>query len=378
MAYYSYGVLIDPINKSTGWSPAALGAIFSAVLVIGGIGGLAGGRLVDRLGPRQAFVIAAVLGSAGLAMASVASGLLAFAVPYVLGCGVISALGFYHITQPTAMRAAGDQPARAVVWLTILGAFASPIFLPLTAWLVDALGWPGTLRVQAALTLVVFVGAALASPGHVGRGVQPPHARGRARDALAAAWRAPAFRRWIAASMISGAAIDIILVNQVPAMIAAGLSTGAAATIGGLRGLAQLGGRVPLSPVLRRLGTRPTIVVTFLVGAAGAALLLFSGHIATAVLYSVLAGASIGAVYTLQGIYTHELVGEADLGLVMGAQQALFATGGAVGPTLAGVLLETTHSYAPALLLTIVAFLVAAATIATGARPRPAAALPRT
>ena len=109
-------------------------------------------------------------------------------------------------------------------------------------------------------------------------------------------------------------------------------------------------------------------------GAAGAALLLFSGHVATAVLYSVLAGASIGAVYTLQGIYTHELVGEADLGLVMGAQQALFATGGAVGPLLAGVLLETVHSYTPALLVTVIAFLVAAATIATGERPQPAGA----
>jgi MFS family permease len=119
VAYYAYGVLIDPIGRSTGWSPAALGATFSAVLVIGGVGGLAGGRLVDRLGPRPAFLIAATCGSAGLVIASLSSGLAAFAVPYALGCGVISALGFYHITQPTAMRAAGDQPARAVVWLTI-------------------------------------------------------------------------------------------------------------------------------------------------------------------------------------------------------------------------------------------------------------------
>jgi MFS family permease len=371
VAYYSYGVLIDPIKNSTGWSPAALGATFSGVLVIGGIGGLAGGRLVDRVGPRPAFLIAAILGSAGLAIASVPSGLLAFAVPYAVGCGVISALGFYHITQPAAMRAAGDQRDRAVVWLTVLGAFASPIFLPLTAWLVHALGWPGALRIDAALTLVIFTAAALASPRRATetRGATTGH--GRARDVLAAAWRVPAFRRWIAASMIGGAAIDVILVNQVPAMIAAGLSTGAAATIGGLRGLAQLGGRIPLTPVMRRLGTRATIVTTFLVGAAGTALLLFSGHVAVAILYSALAGASIGAVYTLQGIYTHELVGEADLALVMGAQQALFAIGGALGPIIAGILLETAHSYTPILLLTTVGFLTAATTIASGTRPRP-------
>jgi MFS family permease len=373
VAYYSFGVLIDPINTSTGWSPAALGATFSAVLVIGGIGGLAGGRLVDRLGPRPAFLIAAALGSAGLAVASVPSGLLAFAIPYALGCGVISALGFYHITQPTAMRAAGDERDRAVVWLTILGAFASPIFLPLTAWLVRAIGWQGALRVDAGLTLVIFAAAALASPRRATETRRATLGHRRARDALAAAWRAPAFRRWITASMIAGAAIDIILVNQVPAMIAAGLSTGVAATIGGLRGLAQLGGRIPLTPVMRRLGTRATLIATFLVGSAGAAMLLFSGDVAVAILYSALAGASIGAVYTLQGIYTHELVGEADLALVMGAQQALFAIGGALGPALAGVILDITHSYTPILLLTTAGFLTAATTIATGARARPSA-----
>lgn len=252
VAYYAYGVLIDPIHNSTGWSPAALGATFSAVLVLGGAGGVAGGRLVDRLGPRPAFLIAAAVGSAGLAIASVPSGLLTFAIPYALGCGVVSALGFYHITQPAAMRAAGDPRDRAVVWLTILGAFGSPIFLPLTAWLVHTLGWPGALRVQAVLTLVVF-----------------------------------------------------------------------------------------------------------------------SGDVAIALLYSGLAGASIGAVYTLQGIYTHELVGKADLALVMGAQQALFAIGGALGPAIAGVLIQAAHGYTPVLLLTTAGFLIAAITIATGARPQP-------
>jgi len=61
IAYYSYGVLIDPIRADTGWSSPALGAVFSGVLVIGGAGGLAGGRLVDRLGTRPAFLIAAAV-----------------------------------------------------------------------------------------------------------------------------------------------------------------------------------------------------------------------------------------------------------------------------------------------------------------------------
>jgi hypothetical protein len=37
------------------------------------------------------------------------------------------------------------------VWLTIVGAFASPIFLPLTAALVNAIAWRDTIRVPALL-----------------------------------------------------------------------------------------------------------------------------------------------------------------------------------------------------------------------------------
>ena len=173
VAYYSYGVLIDPIHAGTGWSTAALGAVFSGVLVVGGAGALAGGRLVDRLGTRPAFLIAGTIGAAAIALSSYQHALLAFAVAYAVGAGVMSALGFYHVTQPAAIRAAGDQPQRAVVWLTILGAFASPIFLPLTAALVNALGWRDTIRVLAAIAAVTFLAAAAANrtsppPAHPG------------------------------------------------------------------------------------------------------------------------------------------------------------------------------------------------------------------
>lgn len=66
VAYYSYGVLLDPIRSATGWSPTALAAVFSGVLAIGGVCGLAGGRLVDRLGTRPAFALAGSLGAGAI------------------------------------------------------------------------------------------------------------------------------------------------------------------------------------------------------------------------------------------------------------------------------------------------------------------------
>ncbi len=364
VAYYSYGVLIDPIRTSTGWSSSALGAVFSGVLVIGGAGALIGGRLVDRLGTRPAFLLAGTIGAGAVAAASYQHELPAFAVLYAVGCGLISALGFYNITQPASIRAAVNEPARAVVWLTVIGAFSSPIFLPATAALVDGIGWRSTIRVLAAIAAATFVAMAALQR------TERPHAHAgggpvSVRDALRGAWQAPGFRRWVLASLISGAGVDIILVYQVPVMIAAGLSTGAAATIGGIRGFAQLGGRLPLSPLLRRLGTRRTIVLTLIVAAVGTLLLLTSGHVVPAVLYSLLAGASIGAMYTLQGIYTNELVGGANLSMLMGVQTAVFAIGGATGPLIAGTLFGATGSYVLVVWLTAAGLAGAAVLMST-------------
>jgi MFS family permease len=364
VAYYSYGVLIDPIRAQTGWSSPGLGAVFSGVLVIGGAGGLVGGRVVDRFGTRPVFLFAGTAGAGAVALASYQHALLAFALLYATGCGVIAALGFYHVTQPAAIRDAPGAPERAVVWLTILGAFASPIFLPLTAVLVDGIGWRGTIRVLAAIAAILFLAMAAAGRGASRHG-QSQVRRTSVSDALRDAWGLPGFRRWVLASLISGAAVDLILVYQVPVMIAAGLPIGAAATIGGIRGFAQLAGRVPLSPLLRRLSARQTIVVSFLTGAIGTLFLLASGHVAPAVVYSLLAGASIGAMYTLQGIYTNELVGQDNLGLLMGAQQAVFAVGGAVGPVLAGTIFAATDSYVAVVLLTAAGLLAAAVIMST-------------
>ena len=154
-------------------------------------------------------------------------------------------------------------------------------------------------------------------------------------------------------------------------MVAAGLPLATAASVGGLRGLAQLGGRLPLSLVLHRFSARQTLVFAFLF-AAGAALLLLSSHqLPAAVAYSLFAGASLGAISTLQGIHTHELVEPRHLGMLLGAQQAVLAVGAAMGPLLAGTLLQAYASYTPVVLITAAAFLLAAVVLATS-RSHPA------
>ena len=360
--YYSYSALIDPVAVAAGWSRAALGAVFSAVLLLTGLGAPIAGRILDRRGTRPLFLVAAAAGAGALLAASFQTRFAAFAVTYAAGCGIAGALGFYHVTQPAAARMAPADPARAIILLTIAGAFASPVYLPLTGYLVTAAGWRAMVRIDAATIAAAFLIAAVFAAGGKAS-ADPAGARGGrpVTTALTAAWRSQPVRAWLVATVTGGAAADAMLTYQVPAMIAAGLTPATAAAITGIRGLAQLTGRLPLGRILRRLGARHTIVAASILAATAALTLLASPQVPAAIAYSLLGGASLGAISALQGIYTQQLVAPQDLGLLFGAQQAAYGAGGALGPALGAALLAVTGSYNPVIITVAAAFLASAA-----------------
>ena len=370
--YYAYGVLIGPISADTGWPDAALGAVFSAALVITGAGGMVAGRVLDRRGPRPGFLLAGIAGAGALLAASLQGALVPFAVAYAGGCGLVGALGFYHITQAVAARTAPAAPARAIIWLTLFGALSSPLYLPLTAWLTQSAGWRAAIRVEAGTVGAAFVLAAvlIKNPGVS----EPGQPAGRPAGGLRGAWRSPPVRAWLAATLIGGAAVNALIVYQVPVTTRAGLPLGIAAALAGFRGLAQLAGRLPLTALTGKLGARATLVLAYILAAAVTLLLLAGGALVPVLVLSLFAGAAIGAVYALQGVYAYELIDPRHLGTLLGMAQAVFATGGALGPLTAGALLGATGSGTPAVTIISAGFAAAAALLLLGRAPAPAAA----
>ena len=367
--YYAYGVLIGPIGADTRWPDAALGAIFSATLVITGVGGMVAGRVLDRRGSRPIFLLAGIAGAGAMLLASVQGALLPFAIAYAGGCGLVGALGFYHITQAVAARAAPAAPARAIIWLTLFGALSSPVYLPLTVWLTQSAGWRTAIRVEAGTVAVTFLLAAamIKNPGCS----QPGQPVGRPAGTLRAAWRNPLVRAWLAATLIGGAAVNALIVYQVPVTTRAGLPLGIAAAVAGFRGLAQLAGRLPLTALTGKVGARTTLVLAYTLAAPVTLLLFAGGGLAPVLVLSLFAGAAIGAVYSLQGVYAYELIDSRHLGTLLGIQQAVFAAGGALGPAAAGALLGATGSYTPAVTIISAGFAAAAGVLLLGRAPGP-------
>jgi MFS family permease len=340
--YYAFGVLLDPIIADTGWPEPTLTAAFGASILIGGVGAIGGGLLLDRYGSRVVFGLAGAAGAFAFLAASSAGTAGVFSVSAAIGGGIFGALGFYHVTQTVAVRIAPRNASRAIALLTIWGAFASAVFIPLTALLLSRYGW------RSALTVVTLIAAALLGLGALTFDTKLSGRSGEARafaevrDTL----RIPPARRFLISQAMAGMAASVVLAYQVPAMTAAGLSLAAASFWAGFRGFAQLAGRLPLMPIVNRLGVTRTMRIAYLSFAVGVMALAFAGTPLLAAVYALAAGFGIGALSPLVGMFTNELFGRESLGTAMGTVSLVFFGAGALGAPLAGLVASSTGSRA--------------------------------
>lgn len=354
--FYGFGVLVDPIGSDTGWSEGLLGATFGASLLVVGVGGTAVGHALDAMGSRRTFLVLAVGSTLPLLAASWATHPVAFAVLAALGGGLVGAGGYYQATSAVMARLAPGRRAHGITVLTLWGAFASPVALPLLGWVVVRVGWRPTLRGIAIAVGLAYLLAALAVPD-----VRPEHEqRPRFGPAVRAALDRPVRRQVAAAVAVAGGASAMLLVQQVPAMVAAGMALGTASTFAGVRGLLQLAGRLPLAPVVVRLGSRTTLRGSYLLMGAGALLLIGAGDVLQASLFAVVAGIGIGAMAAVESIHAAEVFDGPSMGTHLGVVGLLRGVGGALGPTLGGLAVDLTGSRTTALTLCAGASVLAA------------------
>lgn len=340
--FYSFGVLLDPIIADTGWSEPAVAAAFSSSSLVAGFGALAGGWMLDRWGSRFVFALAAVVGGGALVLASAATTASLFALAGAVGGGVLASLGFYHVTQTTAVRISPRSEDRAIAVLTIWGAFASALYIPLTAWLVTWLDWRTALLILAVSTTVALL------IGVMTIDTRPDQAHERSpifRD-LGGSLRLGSARRFLISQALAGVSVGTILVYQVPAMTSAGLALGAASFWAGFRGFAQLGGRLPLMPLVRKFGVANSLRIAYGAIAVGSLVLAFSGNQFLAGTYAIVAGFGIGAASPLIGMHSKNVFGRAGLGTAMGLVTLVFLIANAIGPVAAAWTADITGSRA--------------------------------
>src|SRR5690606_14191550 len=137
---------IDPIATDTGWSRATITSAFSLGLLGSGAVAFGSGRALDRWGSRPILLPAVVISAFAYLLASWSPSDWQFVTAWGLANAVLGGAGFYHMSSPMVSRIYGTQRTKGVAILTFLGALASPIFLPIGGWAIEAWGWRNAIR----------------------------------------------------------------------------------------------------------------------------------------------------------------------------------------------------------------------------------------
>ena len=238
-SYYLMAPLAGAIAEETGWGQALLSAGVSAGLLMSGLAAPAVGRWIGRSGGRMTLCVGMALIAAGLILLSLSYALWAYLLSWcILGLGM--ATGLYDAAFSVLGAAYGRNARSAITQLTLWGGFASTVCWPLSAWLVDSVGWRSTCLVYAALHLFGTLPLCWLSLPRAGgpheTSARTPVLPGRTFDAR--------FLCIVVAGVTLTLLATIWSIHMVTLLTAEGYTLAAAITVGTLIGPSQVGARV--------------------------------------------------------------------------------------------------------------------------------------
>ncbi len=169
--FYSFSVMVTPMRADLGWSAGTVTGAFAGAFLISGISAIVVGRLVDRYGSRVVMSSGSCLGAVLLLLWSRVTNPVEFYLIWA-GLGVASAMLFYEPAFAATTSWFTTLRRHALTIVTVGGALASVVFVPVAAWLVLQLGWRG-----AVFALAVIPATTTGTISAIGCCVQAPSGR---------------------------------------------------------------------------------------------------------------------------------------------------------------------------------------------------------
>jgi MFS family permease len=332
--YYAFAAFLLPMQHDLGFSTSELTGAFSVGLLVSAAGGIAVGRYLDRHGPRGLMTAGSVAGVLLVLAWSQVDGLVAFYAIWV-GIGLVLSAVLYepafvvlakHFPRPNERR-------RAMTALTLAGALASFIFVPLAQTLIDGHGWRDALVMLAVILAVITV------PLHAGVLREAPPAPVRvahvpARDAFASV----AFWLVSAAFVLGSIASIAMTVHTIPFLVERGHSASFAAFAVGVIGVAQIPGRVVFAVIANRAPAAVIEALPFGLIATGIGIVAAGAGQAVVLFGLMVLGMGNGMTTLARATILADRYGSGAYGTIAGVAAATTTTARALGPIGAAVL----------------------------------------
>lgn len=352
--YYGFPVFLAAMETDLAASRVAITGAFTVGMAVAALAALPVGRWLDRRGPWGLMTMGSCLGAALVLAWSQVSGVLGLYVVWTL-MGLALAATLYEPAFGAVVRwFPTDHRDRALTVVTLAGALASTIFMPISAGFLQHWGWrPALLGLAAILAVVTIPLHALVlrrQPPHFTRGgAAKAGAAGRAPGApLGVAARTPIFWALSLAFSIGSFSTAAVTVHLIPYMVERGHAAAAVAIAIGWMGAMQIPGRLLFVAVAGRFGPLGVTMAVFLAQALGLGLVALAPSLPGGlVLVIAVLGAANGMATLARATTLAELFGPAHYATISGAV-ALGANGArALGPVGAAVLYTLLGGYRP-------------------------------
>lgn len=317
-SFYFPAVFATAIVVDTGWSFGLVVSGTSIGLLVAGLISPKVGGIIARSGGRPVLLASSLFFAAGLVGAGLAPNLPAFLASWVvIGFGM--GTGTYDAVFAALGRLYGNEARGPITNLTLFGGFASTVCWPLSAFLIEHMGWRAACLIYAAMHLLIVLPLQMAVVRRAPVQAMPTSAA--ADDAKP---QAPArianegliFTLVAVVLSLSAGIGSIVIVNFMIFLQARGVDYAVAVGLGTLFGPAQVGARM----VERLFGAHYHPIWTMIVSCVlmAISLIMLLGNVPALVLIILLYGAGFGISWIGRGTLPLALFGPVRFPRLMG------------------------------------------------------------
>ncbi|HZA56965.1 MAG TPA: MFS transporter [Candidatus Udaeobacter sp.] len=374
----AFGVYYIALLEEFAWSRSDGASIAAINFLVYALASPAVGLAFDRLGPRLLMPLGAALVGIGLVLSSFANSLLGLYFSYgivtALGQGALSFVGHNALISFWFVR----RRATAIGIASMGQGVGALIMVPVTQLLIDAVGWRWTYAVTGGLMLLLLVPANALfqrrSPQDVGQfpdgdtaptseipGRRAAQQKARREWTLGEAARSFPFWCITVGHLALGTALFMINTHVIAHFVAVGYEKLAASFYFGLIGFIRIGATIVWGSVSDRLGRSEAYGIATLVTALGVGCMIamtFGAPLWLVYLTIALYGIGHSAGNPTYGAVIGDIFSGQKIGLIFGFLEISFGLGSAFGSWIGGYLFDATGSYAWALAVCLVCFMI--------------------
>jgi MFS family permease len=353
---YTFSAFFQSLQDEFGASRGSIALVFSlAGFVYFGFGAISG-RLADRWGARRLAICGMALVGLGLMFAGIARSLPEIYLAYGLGVGF--GVGFAYVPVLGAVQRWFVKQRGLASGLAVSGIGVGTLVMPMLAsFLIETSGWRNSYLILGATTAALGVIAAFLIDDCRDR---KPKRGAHEAHSIKQAVTSKTFRSLYAACFLGSIGAFVPFVHLVAMAQDRGVAPTKAALLIAIIGAGSTLGRFFLGPVADRIGRGQFLAAMYVGMGVAMTIWMAAGGFASLACFALIFGVFYGGWVAILPAVVMDRFGGANVSGIIGILYTAVALGTLIGPSAAGYLYDSSHSYLWPIVVSIATNLVAA------------------